>query len=156
MPFRAHFHYNGGTMVNIIAAPRLPVRFYFQMAPHPVTGKAGMQCIGTDENDPHVEGQIEFVLDPDRSVLDYREDQPVGGDAHYVMTTQLRHAGNLEPEDLPVTISAYRTDTDEEVWREVITQPTALYVPPLARIHGCPIKVVVEFANGAVTESIHG
>lgn len=65
---------------------------------------------------------------------------------------------DLPPELFPVTIRAFRTDTDDEVWVRSFDAPSkgtrrALYVPALARIHGCPIRIRVEYGNGEVAEA---
>jgi hypothetical protein len=60
---------------------------------------------------------------------------------------------NLEPNDLPLTIEAISSATGEVVWRHVVTGPGAIFVPPLAKMIGCPVRIRFRWANGTVTES---
>lgn len=56
---------------------------------------------------------------------------------------------DLDPDQFPVTLRAFRESDGKEVWTAVIEQPAALYVPPLALQHG-PVRVRVEFGDGSV------
>jgi hypothetical protein len=56
----------------------------------------------------------------------------------------------------PLTMSAYRTDNGEQVWREVVDRPGSVRIPPLAAEHGVLVRVRIELANGEVQEAEPG
>ncbi|MGB7587344.1 MAG: hypothetical protein WBM00_01405 [Solirubrobacterales bacterium] len=61
---------------------------------------------------------------------------------------------DIKPSDLPVTLRGFRTDNGEKVWEEVITElPIVLEVPPLAKEHGCPVRMTLESGDGTIVEA---
>lgn len=66
---------------------------------------------------------------------------------------------NLPPEMFPVRLEAFRADTKEIVWFATVDQPkgdalSPLYIPPLAKIHGCRIGIRIKYADGVTTEHV--
>lgn len=66
---------------------------------------------------------------------------------------------DFSPEDFPITISCFRTDNDELVWKRTVTieeirehGPKAIFMPPLVKEHGVPIWTRVEFGDGTTSE----
>lgn len=62
----------------------------------------------------------------------------------------------LPRKKFPFTMKMYRTDTDECVWARTITKPdrlVGLHVPAMAKIVGCPMYVIVEYADGTIERS---
>jgi hypothetical protein len=55
---------------------------------------------------------------------------------------------DLPADAYPLTMRAYGAESGALLWEERVAAPAAVYVPPLARIHGEHVRVVVEYANG--------
>lgn len=61
----------------------------------------------------------------------------------------------LPPELYPFTMRAFGERTGRELWSRVVEAPDGLYaarVPPLARMHGEPVRIRIEFADGSVED----
>jgi len=58
------------------------------------------------------------------------------------------------PESYPLLIEALHPDTRQVVWSLKVEQPangdTRIYIPPLARRFGHPVKIRITFADGEV------
>jgi hypothetical protein len=48
----------------------------------------------------------------------------------------------------PVTMKAYGVNSGKKLWKVVVAEPGVVEIPPLARIHGEPVRVVVYYADG--------
>lgn len=62
----------------------------------------------------------------------------------------------LKRSDLPVTFRAFRTDNDEQVWEEQITEAAdfaQIRIPPLAKEHGSPVRMTIEYGDGRIEEA---
>ena len=57
---------------------------------------------------------------------------------------------DLRREDFPFVIAAYRVSTDDEVWRRKVTGPAELWIPPLARQFGEPVRIRIFWKDGRV------
>lgn len=68
------------------------------------------------------------------------------------MTRAVPYFG-LKPEDFPLTIEGLSPD-GIVVWRKNVAGPMAIYVPPLAKRHGCPIFIRVTYSDGRT--EMHG
>lgn len=58
---------------------------------------------------------------------------------------------DLPPEAFPFTMIALTVGSGTEVWRAEVSEPAAVYVPPLADTHG-PVRIRIEWGDGSVTE----
>ena len=58
----------------------------------------------------------------------------------------------LPAEAYPLTIEAINMHTDAVVWTAEVTGPEVLYVPPLRKTVGAPIRVRITFADETVVE----
>lgn len=57
----------------------------------------------------------------------------------------------LPRKKFPLTMKMYRSDTDECVWARTVQKPDRLAgvrIPPMAKIVGCPVYVVIEYGDG--------
>lgn len=59
----------------------------------------------------------------------------------------------LDEEDFPIQMRAYREDTDELVWEETVEMNREIFIPPLAQIYGVSISTETEYPDGTITRT---
>ena len=60
---------------------------------------------------------------------------------------------DLPAKAFPVVLRAYRVDSDKKVWEETLRDAGAVYIPPLQKRLGVPVRVEVEMADGTVIKA---
>jgi hypothetical protein len=60
---------------------------------------------------------------------------------------------NLAVSEFPITIEARSVETGGVVWSRVVHGPEALYVPPLAKMIGHPVRIRIRYPDGTITDS---
>lgn len=60
---------------------------------------------------------------------------------------------DLPAKAFPFTMRAYLVSSDALVWEERMEGPGVLQIPALAKIHGGPVYIEVEYPDGRIERS---